>query len=722
MPSNHKRKHSIRAIVEPTLKAVGAPSATQTSDENSIGDLFVRASRAFAAPGLPLSPITSPTASTPRTPGSLPTIQEAGAADDQENVSSDESTATRPDSRTNLPSTEGLSGRNHLYTTNSAPASWFKRKFSRTDDEWVSSFGTEKGEIIVDGVNLRVWNVKPSSQLCQQWRGLERTLMALIRTKSAELEDKQPPGETGGGLIGCGLQLYLIGSDEEHAVPYVCVLPSARWYGEAVCQLLKESHHLKHPDLECGYFFKEPGAITTAAGDPSSLTGPLSISDVLEQAIFTPQGFHAKVVSGHNESNGTAIEIVQTDVAIGKATIGGVVELGGQLFGMTVWHAFGMTGTPERDRVKNNSMATFEFHPTNSFDLDGHEASLTLVYPTSNDGKSPVQGALITTRQEMPDPADNEERLAEMERRISESLPDYQDRHPSLSDEEAKFTSNSPTARAAPTIQEKMPSLDTMDPTDQRSEWSSSYSGSTSSQSPSIFDHEILETWRQSVLTRPSELDLASASLSLDLLEPKPETSPLSSLVKQLPGNAALKPPGSSLDWALTTFVGAKGNTQFSELSPQAAANKVIIKTSSDLLDAKLESTGLFWIHGRLSPQRVYIAATTAPRMDAGTSGSWGMRLADGKMVGMLIGCCPLMGDLYLLPMEDIVDDIEEHTGLRPNIPCVAATPAELSQMGGWLREDKVSAPLPRYLDGLESPKDKVHSWVWGVKQELWHK
>ncbi|KAL2125431.1 hypothetical protein VTJ04DRAFT_1796 [Mycothermus thermophilus] len=98
MPGNHERNNSIKAIVQPTLEAAGAPSATQTSDENSI---------------------------------------EADAADNQENVSSDETTAARS-----------------LYTTNFAPASWLKRKFARTRDDWTSSLGTEKGEIIVDGANL----------------------------------------------------------------------------------------------------------------------------------------------------------------------------------------------------------------------------------------------------------------------------------------------------------------------------------------------------------------------------------------------------------------------------------------------------------------------------------------------------------------------------------------------------------------------------------------
>lgn len=254
----HKHQHSINTLVGSTLLPVGvaAPSANQARDDpdqprsddsESVLKSFVGSSTNFAAvAGLPVSP----TSSTPRLE-TVATFRGKKVTQEQGN-----------------PLAEGA----YLYTLRFSSFPKLS-PFDKTDARWAESFGPWKFNIVVDGVDARLWTVLQHSSLGRVWDRLTKTLSDLLDAKEAELEEKRPPGEE--PYLPCPLGLYLIGPDKNHAAPFICVLPSSRWSGKAVCKILKESGHLDHDNLQCGYVWGTSGNIAGTLDAPGMFAGPL---------------------------------------------------------------------------------------------------------------------------------------------------------------------------------------------------------------------------------------------------------------------------------------------------------------------------------------------------------------------------------------------------------------------------------------------------------------
>ncbi|KAH6612286.1 hypothetical protein B0J18DRAFT_78089 [Chaetomium sp. MPI-SDFR-AT-0129] len=139
-------------------------------------------------------------------------------------------------------------------------------------------------------------------------------------------------------------------------------------------------------------------------------------------------------------------------------------------------------------------------------------------------------------------------------------------------------------------------------------------------------------------------------------------------IIQEALDDTALAMPDSRLDWALKRVTGELCNQHFSKPFNYFSSERIQIKTSSQLIQGSLESSGIFGIHNVLQPQPVLIASTPDVIAQPGDSGSWAMRLKNGAFDGMLLGACPSMSSVYILRMSDILDDIRQQTGLEPTV------------------------------------------------------
>ncbi|KAL2270852.1 hypothetical protein VTJ83DRAFT_223 [Remersonia thermophila] len=242
-----------------------------------------------------------------------------------------------------------------------------KLKWNRTYPPYADSFGPVKFEqTSKPGPGLVVWFVAAGSKVDRIWCLLHGSLLSLIHSSQESLESQRPQG-TKSTHPTYALECYLMGPDQDHATPCICVLSEADWYRKAICVLVKEGarHLLNEHKFRCR------GVRNTK---PQSCTSPRRLSDaeMKDFRVFfqDPQS---------KEANGRMIEIFHRGVGIGKATVGGVVEIDGQLFGMTVRHAFMMptTSNCETDNtaISDDGVAdATDFSAAGVLDFDSDES------------------------------------------------------------------------------------------------------------------------------------------------------------------------------------------------------------------------------------------------------------------------------------------------------------------------------------------------------------
>ncbi|KAI3335414.1 hypothetical protein F4824DRAFT_156344 [Ustulina deusta] len=130
----------------------------------------------------------------------------------------------------------------------------------------------------------------------------------------------------------------------------------------------------------------------------------------------------------------------------------------------------------------------------------------------------------------------------------------------------------------------------------------------------------------------------------------------------------ANEPTQFGLDWALLTITHpsiAIGNIPHLCVPNEKSlttASYIDILTPSAIIRTKLVSNAVFGLPFDASPQSVLVASDGSTTQ--GDSGSWVIRVKDGKVMGMLIGNCQPLNQCYLLSMDEILSDIEAQTGL----------------------------------------------------------
>ncbi|KAL1839857.1 hypothetical protein VTJ49DRAFT_1043 [Mycothermus thermophilus] len=539
-----------------------------------------------------------------------------------------ESSSTRPVLPPSAPVTPVLQTNSNDFTI--GLVSRVRLKWNRTHPPYANSFGPVKFEQASrPGPGLVVWFVAARSKVDRIWCLLHESLRSLIHSSQEKLESQRPPS-TKGAHPTYVLECYLMGPDQGHATPCVCVSSDADWYRKAICALVKEcARHL----LDEHKF----GCRGVRGVKPRPCTSPRRLSDAqlkdFQVWFQSPQS---------QEANGRMIEIFHLGMGVGKATIGGVVEIDGQVFGMTVRHAFMMPETPEceTNKVLPDDIATdtADFSTTGMWDFDSDESDYGEDSEDNNNNN------------------DNEDNSLDCH--IND---DYNNAGGCADDDNtSSVLSRRPSKVVVP--------------------------------DPEVGD------------------DSSVSGVKSDDPEAKQR---LLHLAKQLSENAALVAPASDLDWALTKMPGAALNKPFSRPSRDSLPERVQIKTPNQLLEADLRTKGIFGIHNLLAPQPVLVASVIGAGPGSGASGSWAMKRTDGEFVGMLIGSCPSVGSVYILPIQEILDDVFQHMGTTPTVPIFPSSPSPPSPSSRRSTPPPLEPPpLPLSRTGGGRPQGALDSPV----------
>lgn len=499
-------------------------------------------------------------------------------------------------------------------------------RFAKTDPRYAGSLGVVKYERRTSsGPRLVVWTVAVNSVAHGISACLLESLRSLIDTNKANLEAQRPPRSPGNPSYA--LQCYFLGPDQNHATPYVCIISPIPWFRKAIRDLVVKSAQLKPHRFKC----------VGLNGDPLILTAPAIPQ---EMSIAPLRDFQVRIISQHQEANGVEIEILHDESVIGRATIGGVVRIANHRFGMTVQHAFKLPEAPLRgaQEVLDDDATIAGGFEAGIFDFDSEESDdeddIHSVFTQQLGGEAqipreqsvPAQGMLPV----LPDHYDDAAYNAKVDA-TENDLGGLNLNIGSKSERESDAILRQPMHDAR--IQRENPGP----------------------------GHGA-----------PSSIQVQQSSQSTALIH---RAKAFTQLVREAPDSTALVTPDSRLDWALKKVTAVSGNRHFSKPSKKFSSEKIEIKTPSQLLQGELESSGIFGIHNLLPPQPVLVALVRDGAAQPGESGSWAMKLEDGTFAGMLLGSCPSMKNVYILPMSDILDDIYEHTGCEPTVPTLQKRP-----------------------------------------------
>lgn len=138
--------------------------------------------------------------------------------------------------------------------------------------------------------------------------------------------------------------------------------------------------------------------------------------------------------------------------------------------------------------------------------------------------------------------------------------------------------------------------------------------------------------------------------------------------------------PNARFDWALKKLQPSAQNKRFMKPWVGLPQNQIVIKTATELKFGTLESSGVFGVPTSGLPQPVMVAAMRSA-MRLGDSGAWAMTVDNGVFVGMLIGSCPSLNEVYLLRMGDIMGDILQQMGSEPTISLRPSDPTGPSEV-----------------------------------------
>jgi len=193
-----------------------------------------------------------------------------------------------------------------------------------------------------------------------------------------------------------------------------------------------------------------------------------------------------------------------------------------------------------------------------------------------------------------------------------------------------------------------------------------------------IFEHESPDSSDWSGGQAPSTLGSPAAT---DFGTPAPKFSPVqdSATSDRTPLELAseiISAREPTLDWALSKVGSSVKNELFAEVDPNLDESRIAVKTPFGVTYGDHCSDGILGEPIMGIPQPVLVVSAVGIQL--GDCGSWGMRVRDGKFVGMLIGYSPTLHEAYFLPMMDIIHDIRLQTGQTVTIPGFGKDPPTL--------------------------------------------
>ncbi|KAK3361038.1 hypothetical protein B0T24DRAFT_685164 [Lasiosphaeria ovina] len=154
-----------------------------------------------------------------------------------------------------------------------------------------------------------------------------------------------------------------------------------------------------------------------------------------------------------------------------------------------------------------------------------------------------------------------------------------------------------------------------------------------------------------------------------------------------------LATPDARFDWALKKLQHPAQNKKFMESWAGLPPTQIVIKTSSDLKFGMLEASGVFGIPTTSWPQPVLVA-TMWDMVQPGDSGAWAMKVDDGEFIGMVIGSCPALHEVYLLRMGHILGDICQQLDSRAAVGLDNVDPGQRDETIAVPEIERPSHPL----------------------------
>lgn len=221
----------------------------------------------------------------------------------------------------------------------------------RTKQEYQNSFGTFSRTVGPFG-RWTLWNVIDTVN--QIWSELQIQIVALLEAKASEIH---PPRRYRGPKDPShALRCYMVGLDQAHASPHVAVICGQKWFCTQVRDIVLISGLLQ----ERGWagFLKLQGEIRQPGGTSPTLhaLGQISSDRTSPYESLPKVTYAAKSIDRTLRTNdvaislpsdrlprtlcGTRIAVPGVDGLVGIATLGGVVEIDGEAYGLTASHAF----------------------------------------------------------------------------------------------------------------------------------------------------------------------------------------------------------------------------------------------------------------------------------------------------------------------------------------------------------------------------------------------
>jgi tetratricopeptide (TPR) repeat protein len=204
-------------------------------------------------------------------------------------------------------------------------------RFIKTESEYQGSFEEpEAFRLKTRFGQVSVWRVK--GRVAQLWDRLLPSLISLLSDKKSDFDEAYQSaakkGHVGPRDPQWLLRCFLFGVNKEHARPHVTILCDTKWCSTAVRNKIIRSH------LPVA---KEWGCVRLSYSVMQLGRAPEWTSNSED---FEKYKIHAFDTGQDDYRFGSPFEVKIYGIAQGAATIGGVVEVGGLLLGMTCGHVF----------------------------------------------------------------------------------------------------------------------------------------------------------------------------------------------------------------------------------------------------------------------------------------------------------------------------------------------------------------------------------------------
>ena len=264
----------------------------------------------------------------------------------------------------------------------------------RIRQEYLNSFGSFSHPVGPPG-RWKLWNVV--DKVDQIWSELEVQIVELLQAKASEV---RPPRKYRGPKYPCHvLRCYMVGLDQAYASPHVATFCDQQWLCTQVRDIILTSGLLQERGwagfLKLRAEIRQPGG--TVSDQPAGLGSPGGLwSDPTYAAEYGEKklGENSVAVSLPSDTLpktlcGIRIAVCGANGLVNVATLGGIIEVDGELYGLTISHPFLFTtlssGNSESEADIDSESSIFDF------DEDDPDPSVRPLNPICSSHKASFQ-------------------------------------------------------------------------------------------------------------------------------------------------------------------------------------------------------------------------------------------------------------------------------------------------------------------------------------------